>query len=684
MGNRSFPRRTGSRLVVLLLLGTVFGSFVHAAPQDWPPVTDAERTLKDCPGQPGAAAVFLLTEQVTDLNDWTFQAFARIKVLTPGGKEYGNIEIPFSEAWEVQEIHARVVQPDGRVEPYTGPVLDKTLLRIGRLRQMVRTIALPAVEVGSIIDYRFLLKLNWDKAASARSLRLERWKPEEGGVPDESGVLAYAIDQWDFDSPLYTYKARYAFRYRGAIGHSHWDMTFVSYGLPWGPPLASPGRVDLEVENIPARAKEGWMAPEEADRMGVTFFLCNQRVEDVDSYWRLEGAKWQSASKDFRRRAGEAIAAESRALVTGLSAPLDKLKALYDRAQRIKNLSYVPDLEPIKKKELRIKDNRSAADVLKQNAGLRSDITRTFAALAWTAGFQADLVRVVSRDDKFFNRSILDFYGQFDRELAVVTVDGREMFFDPATPFCPMGLVHWIATDAPFIRASGPPGEIERTPLDPPERSALRGEFDLRLDGEGGLGGTASMTYTGQEALGLRLQNFGADEAGLRKSLEEKMAALLPEGSKASVRTVGNTAASEDSLRVDYDVAFPGVVVAAGDRKVLPAVPLRPRWRDSFRNSGRRTSVYFPYLALETFDIVITLPDGLAVEAVPAANQADWSFGRYSLSAAAEEGTKVRIRRESTIGKCVIPPDQYPLLRAFFDKVRLSDDGQIVLSSRKK
>ncbi|NTU51320.1 MAG: DUF3857 domain-containing protein, partial [Candidatus Aminicenantes bacterium] len=205
---------------MLLFTGIVLSSAIFAAPEDWPPVTDAERAMKDCPAQPGAAAVLLLTEQVTDLNEWTFQAFARIKVLAPGGKEYGNIEIPYSESWEVREILARVVQPDGRVEPYTGPVLDKTLLRIGRLRRMVRTIALPAVEVGSIIDYRFLLKLNWDKASSARSLRLERWKPEEGGVPDKSGVLAYAIDQWDFDSPLFTYRARYAFRYRGAIGHS--------------------------------------------------------------------------------------------------------------------------------------------------------------------------------------------------------------------------------------------------------------------------------------------------------------------------------------------------------------------------------------------------------------------------------------------------------------------------------
>jgi hypothetical protein len=656
------------------------GSVAAAGQSEWPPISDADRALKDCAGQPGAPAVCLLAEQVTDLNEWTFQAFARVKVLTPAGKEYGNIEIPFSEAWEVKEIRARVVQPDGRVEAFKGQVLEKTLVRIGRVRRMVKTMALPAVEVGSIIDYRFLLRLNWNKTASARSLRLERWKPEEGGVPDGSG-LAYAVEQWDFDFPIYTYKARYALMFRGVPGHSHWDMTYVSYGLLSGPPVTSPGRVELEVENIPARAEEDGMAPEEEDRMGVTFFLCNTRVENVDSYWQQESVSWQSAAKQFIR---VDVKAESQALVAGASGPLDRLKALYDRAQRIENLSYVPDLAPERKKELKIKDNRNAAEVLKRNAGLRSDITRTFVALAWAAGFQVDLVRVVSRDDKFFNRSILDFYGQFDRELAVVTVDGREMFLDPATPFCPMGLVHWVATDAPFIRAFGSPGKIERTPLDPPERAVRRGELDLRLDEAGGLGGTASLTCTGQEALRLRLENFGADEAGIRKKLEEMMAALLPEGGKASLRAVGNMTGSEESLRVDYEVALPGVVIEAGDRKALPAVPLRPQWRDSFRNSSRRTSVYFPYLALESLDIVIALPEGLTVEAAPAASQADWTFARFSLAATAEAGTKVRVKREFTIGKCLIPPGEYPLLRAFFDKVRSGDEGQIVLSSGKK
>jgi Domain of Unknown Function with PDB structure (DUF3857) len=672
----------GKRLLVFLFL-TVLGLNTAAAGQeDWPPISDADRALKDCAAQPGAPAVYLLIEQVTDHDAWTFQGFGRIKVLTPAGKDYGNLEIPFSEAWEVKSIKARVAQPDGRVEPYTGPVLEKTLLRVGRVRRVVKTIALPGVDVGSIIDFKFELKFNWKKAATARSLRLERWKPEEGGIPTESRFLAYAVELWDFDSPLYIYKARYTYILRYGqlgLGEAHMKMAFVSYGLPWGPPMVTPGRVELEVESILPRRDEEWMAPEEEDRMGVTFFLCDTRVQDVASYWRLESAGWQTAANEFLH-ANATVADESHVLTAGAAGPLDKLKALYDRVQRIQNLSYVRDLEPDRKKELKIKANRNTADVIKQNAGLRSDITRTFVALASRAGFKADLVRVVSRDDKFYNENILDLYGQFDTELAVVTVDGREMFFDPATPCCPMGLVHWRATDAPSIRATGPPGEIRKTPLDPPERSRRQARFVLRLDREGGLAGTASVTFTGQEALALRVQNLGADETGVRKSLEEKMAALLPEGAKASLRAAGNMVASEDSLGLEYDVAIPGVATAAGDR----TVPLRPTWRDSFRHASRKSSVYFPYLSVDSVEIEITLPEGLTVETLPDPSQAERSFARYSLVMKAEDVAKVRVSRELALGKYRMASNQYPAVKSFFDQVRAADDAQMVLAAGKR
>jgi len=69
---------------------------------------------------------------------------------------------------------------------------------------------------------------------------------------------------------------------------------------------------------------------------------------------------------------------------------------------------------------------------------------------------------------------------------------------------------------------------------------------------------------------------------------------------------------------------------------------------------------------------------------VPAACQSERSFARYSLTAAAEDGRKLHVRRELTIGKGRVPADQYPVLKSFFDQARAGDDGQIVLAPEKK
>jgi hypothetical protein len=322
--------------------------------------------------------------------------------------------------------------------------------------------------------------------------------------------------------------------------------------------------------------------------------------------------------------------------------------------------------------------------VLKNNAGLRSDITRAFVALARASGFPAEVARVVTRDDKFFHENVLGLYGQFDSEVAIVKVDGREMYFDPATPGCPMGLLRWSATDTTFIRTSGVPGGFSTTPLDPPGTSAVKRLFDLRLGQDGGLTGTASLICTGQEALGLRLDHLGLAEDEMKKSLGEKMAARLPEGGRASVLKMENMSGSEDEVRIDFKVAISAAATPAGDRLLLPVVPYRATWRESFRHTRRTGSVYFPYPVNESDEIVIALPDGMRIESVPGAAGSQRSFARYSLSAEVEAGVKLRIRRELTILRNRIPADQYPVLRSFFDQARAGDEGQVILAVEKK
>jgi hypothetical protein len=671
---------------LILVLGALEGA-AFAGPQKWPPITEAEKAVTQCPGQPGAPAVYLYREQTSNHNDWTFSAFARLKILTPAGKDYGTIEIPFSNVWRVEGIWARVLQPDGRIAPFSGEIYEKTVLQVGRLKTLVKTFALPDLDVGSIIEYGYSLKLDLNRAASARSLSLERWEPEEGGVPTGGSLLSYLVEIWDFNAPLYTFKAKYTYiPFRGgqvSFNNVSLLLAWVFFGLSSDPPVMENGRVVLEVTNIPAQAKEEWAAPEEDGRIGAAFFLCSNKILNTEDYWQLESARWQGAVEKFLK-GNEGIAEESRTVTTGAATPLERLAALYARAQSIKNLSYDRDMTPERRKELQMKDNRNVGEVLKRNSGLRSDITRTFVALVRAAGFTAHVARAATRDDKFFHENILALYGQFDSEMAIVSIAGREMFCDPATPGCPLGLVRWNSTDTTYIRSSGPPGAFATIVLDPPERSETRRTFDLRLGRDGGLSGSGVMVCTGQEALAIRLEYLGTDEAAARKSLSEKLTALLPAGGTASVHRTENLAGSEEELRIEFDVTMPAAATVAGDRLLLPVVPYRTVGRDAFRQTGRTGSVYFPYLLRESDDITIIVPDGIKVEAMPAAGHSQRSFADYSFAASVENGSKIRIGREMKILKSRVPGSQYPVLKSFFDQTRAGDDSQIVLSVDKK
>jgi hypothetical protein len=135
---------------------------------------------------------------------------------------------------------------------------------------------------------------------------------------------------------------------------------------------------------------------------------------------------------------------------------------------------------------------------------------------------------------------------------------------------------------------------------------------------------------------------------------------------------------------MEFDIAIPGAATAAGDRLILPFVPYKTTWRESFRHARRTGAVYFPYLCRESDDIVITLPEGLKVETFPGAARAERSFATYALTAEAGGMRTLRVRRELTLLKNRIAASQYSVLRSFFDQARAGDEGQVILAVDKK
>jgi hypothetical protein len=81
----------------------------------WLPVDSTDLQMKEFKRLPGAEAVLLYyADEIDDVSHSEF-CYSRIKVLTDGGNQYANLEIPKGENTSVVDLFARTLHPDGKV-----------------------------------------------------------------------------------------------------------------------------------------------------------------------------------------------------------------------------------------------------------------------------------------------------------------------------------------------------------------------------------------------------------------------------------------------------------------------------------------------------------------------------------------------------------------------------------------
>ncbi len=121
-------------------------------------ISPEEMKINAVPGQPGAPAIILDHEEVDNDQMHFRTVYVRLKVLTDAGRKYGDVEIPYSRrSFDLRDIKARTVHPDGTVSNFQGKPFDKTIVKSKTIKYVAKTFSLPDVQVGSILEYRYSL-----------------------------------------------------------------------------------------------------------------------------------------------------------------------------------------------------------------------------------------------------------------------------------------------------------------------------------------------------------------------------------------------------------------------------------------------------------------------------------------------------------------------------------------------
>jgi len=474
-----------NRAPKLLLICLAVCCSLAFASDDFAPIPPDELSMKDYPASPGAAAIILERDVYTDAGAFTESHYVRIKVFTDEGKKYADVEIPFAKGWSsVDDIRARVVHSDGSVIPFVGKPFEKEVVRYRTYKVVAKTLSLPGVERGSIIEYRYTLR-------------------------------GYFSGHWDIQEELFTRHAHFKLK-----PSTNGKLAMTSSRLPAGkqPERQRDGNLVLAVDDIPAFQPEDLTLPEDELKMRVDFFYVHGAAKNTDEFWKDTQQAWLDAETRFTGKPGSLRQLADQ--IAPFTEPLsERLKKLYARVQQMRNLTYEPHQSEQERERQGLKGSATVEDVWKHGYGTSVELNLVFVALARAAGAEASFVRVSERDDHIFHPATLNDE-QFDGTLVLVQSGTQQIYLDPGTYRCPYGLVPWAKTQTAAMLLKKDAREFVSTTAPNSSDAVTERKADLEISRDGTLKGTVEIIFHGQEALYRRVQDRNEDNAGRDKGLE--------------------------------------------------------------------------------------------------------------------------------------------------------------------
>ena len=636
--------RVTSLLRCLLLLLALASPALLCAQFQQP--TDEELKMTSDPKAPGAAAVYLYREEITDDYANLHSFYERIKVLTEKGKELATVNVPYIPgADKVTKIEGRTIHADGTVIPLIVKPDDLVDLKTKGYQINSVVFTLPSVEVGSILEYRYTY------------------------------IGTTFAPTWWIQQKYFVHKAHYSF---------HPYTRGISSGLMYANRIATGEKVvkdkndtfTLDIADVPPAPDEDWMPPLNTLRWRVEFYYVN--TEFGQKFWDDEAKFWASWVRDFINPTGFI-----KKTVAELVAPGDtdeqKAVKIYAAVQKLENTRFTRRKSEAERKKEKLKNINKAEDVWKQQRGTDDEIALLYASLARAAGLQVWPMQVVDRSRAFFDSSYLST-GQLDDFIVVVELGGKDVYLDPGQKMCPFGLLHWKHTIATGFRLSEKTAVIATTPASAFKETAMKRVANLAIDEMGGVKGSAAFIMTGQEALYWRQLLLKNDEEEVKKQFIESIQDEFPEGVQAEFDHFQGLDDSSNNLSSFVRISG-NLGTVTGKHLILPGLFFESRAMHPFVAQDKRlTPIDLHFAKMEQDNVTLHLPTGYTVESAPQTPDITWSSqAALRIHSAVKDGS-VEVVRVFAHGFAVLDPKEYGDLHDFYLKVAAADQQQLVLT----
>jgi hypothetical protein len=299
--------------------------------------------------------------------------------------------------------------------------------------------------------------------------------------------------------------------------------------------------------------------------------------------------------------------------------------------------------------------------------------------MARAAGLHVFPMQVVNRDRAVFDPNYLSL-GQLDDYIAIVSLNGKDVYVDPGQKMCPFGLLHWRHNFANGLKLTDGGPAPGNTPLATYTSSSIQRVADLTIDDSGGVKGVARFVLTGQDALRWRQLAIQNDESEVKKQFNETIRAYMPEGTQAELNHFIGLTEYNSNLIAVVDISG-NMATATGKHFFLPGLFFEAHAAHPFVAEAKRTmlvDVHYP--KMETDEVTYHLPAGDAVETAPQTADVAWPQHAMLKVVTKVSGTDVTVRRVVAFNFSILPAKDYGDLHDFYQKVATADQQQLVLT----
>jgi hypothetical protein len=626
--------------------------FALAAGSDWDPVTDAEKSMKSSPLDPGAGAVVLFKRgeiQVLERSSlfWTtrIQTYVRIKVFNDAGREAANVAVDAPKFVRISKVEGRTILPSGDTVPLdSSKVFRGVAYAEGKhFAVLEASFTLPSVEPGSIIEYQIEEYEDWFFPPP--------WifdTPKVGTMQSSLRVLiGPRLDMSQF--PLSTTVNKISVSQNQTVQGTQFDFS-VQNLRP----------IQTEPYSLPYR-DQATMVLFTPSRLGFSgqVFPIIADWDDVGKEITEEFNKMQMTSKEARNKAKE--------LAEKLPDARKKAEAIYKYIQQNITSSNLVGAHL----------TGTADEILTAKRGDPDEINALYVLMLKEVRVESDMVLVATQNWQtmvrgFPNRS------QFSRIVTRLNFKDGAVFADPADAAAPFGDLPWFDRGIQGLAVKGTKIQEAAIPAGTMDdnvssvKSALQVAKDWTFEGDEEVG------FTGAEAIEFRADLM--DESP--EKVEQRLTDYFAHGnSDTEVTKVAHPEFRDSSQPLVLKAHLKATLTnEIGQGGLLLNPWLGDQYESPlFKTNTRHSAVRFNNPEKRVMTTTWQLAPEIKAEQLPKDVKLENDIGGFSHSCAQSSNT-VTCTRTYYLKKMLLQTNvEYLNAKKFFDDIAKQDQEVIVL-----